>query len=282
MIEFVEKYYIQPILNYEGYNIINTLTYATIAVLSLYFIYKFLKIKNLTIEKNFFYGVIGFILFGSVFRVVVDAFDSTTYPSSGIFSEFVLKNKIFEYGILTTSPAIYITTAILFFLSYYFEKNIKFDKFSFFSGFFLFVICFSFVFPLMKHFELFFFIVIAALFYSIILAWVAKINTVKMDYLVIFAHCLDGAATWISIDIAPRRYGIYYFEQHVIPKIIGSAIPEIGFLSFFVLKGLIALVAIKLIQKEQDMLLKDLVKIAIIVVGLAPGIRDLLRVSCGV
>ncbi|MCX8162964.1 MAG: DUF63 family protein [Candidatus Micrarchaeota archaeon] len=276
---FIENYFIKPILNYEGYNLVNTATYAVIAILAVYAIYVFFKKRKIQIDNNFFYGVISFVFFGSLFRVCVDGFDN--FLGDNFLTNFVLEHKIFEYSLVTTSPVIYVSTAILFFLSYYLERELKIQKFSFLSGILLSMICLFFLFPLIKYIDVFFLILTVALCYSFILMLLAKIKDKKF-YLLLFSHCLDGASTWVAIDIVPKKYGLIYGEQHVVPNIIASLVPELGFATFFIIKGLIALLALKIIEKEEDKNLSQIVLLALIVIGLAPGIRDLIRVSAGV
>lgn len=52
--EFINFYFIKPILFYEGYNLVNTFTYATLALLGIYVIYKFLEKNKIEIKDDFF------------------------------------------------------------------------------------------------------------------------------------------------------------------------------------------------------------------------------------
>ena len=96
---------------------------------------------------------------------------------------------------------------------------------------------------------------------------------------ILFAHSLDGSATWTGMSF----FG--YGEKHVLPSIMvahtGSA------LIFLVSKVLLALVAIYLLDVSFKGYMKNrnivgLTKFTIIVLGLGPGIRDMLRISLGV
>jgi uncharacterized membrane protein len=94
-------------------------------------IYIFLKKNKIKLDRTFYLGMIAFVFFGSLFRVCVDASDVIDYKNNVYF---ILKTKIFEYGILTSSPMIYIIVSCLFFLSYYSEKKLKVKYFTAFVG----------------------------------------------------------------------------------------------------------------------------------------------------
>ncbi|MCM8830572.1 MAG: DUF63 family protein [Candidatus Omnitrophica bacterium] len=276
--QFIDFYFIKPIVFYEGYNIINTTAYALLALLALYFIYQIFERKKIKIGEDFYYGVIGFVLFGSVFRVCVDA--ATSLQSYPYFWEIFSKDKIFNYSLYTVSPTIYISITILFFICYYIEQKIKVRKFSFFVGLFLALICFTFLYFFLKYVWFALVVVGIAFFCSILIKKILKIN--QKYWLVIFSHALDGAATWIAIDILPIYALVSYQEQHVLPNFISGLIPELGFFSFFVLKLVFATLAVKILQKEEEGNLKEILTLAMIVIGLAPAVRDVLRATAGV
>jgi uncharacterized membrane protein len=101
--------------------------------------------------------------------------------------------------------------------------------------------------------------------------------------LAIFSQILDGAATWVAIDFFSHE-SVAYGEQHVIPNFIVSLFPSLGFFTFFLLKTILVVVFIKMLQKEKEKeeIFYDLFLCAIIIMGLAPGIRDLFRLLAGV
>lgn len=93
---------------------------------------------------------------------------------------------------------------------------------------------------------------------------------------IIFAHSLDGGATWTGMSF----FG--YGEKHVLPSIMiahtGSA------LLFLLSKVILALVAVYLLDVSFKRYMKNqniagLTKFTIIVLGLGPGIRDMLRIA---
>jgi uncharacterized membrane protein len=115
-----------------------------------------------------------------------------------------------------------------------------------------------------------------------IIPWLIARKFIKDDILsgIVFAHSLDGAATFFAIDIFSGMSGIQYSEQHVFSNAIG----EIGgsFLLFYLIKILISFGAAYIIDKEkmpEDE--KYYIALVLIIMGLAPGVRDVLRMMVG-
>jgi uncharacterized membrane protein len=98
--------------------------------------------------------------------------------------------------------------------------------------------------------------------------------------LLFFSHFIDGAATYRGLD----AYG--YAEKHVLPSLFidlaGTAVVML------LLKALVISAVVYLLDVAYREELKEsptlgwLVKVAIMVLGLAPGIRDALRLAMGV
>lgn len=71
--EFVYKYYIHPIVYAgEGYNPVNTVTYAIILGISLFAILKLMDILKIKIDEKFVIATAPFILMGASLRVILD------------------------------------------------------------------------------------------------------------------------------------------------------------------------------------------------------------------
>ena len=277
MQQFIEKYFLNPILNYEGYNIINTGTYAIIAAVAIFLITKIIERKKIKLDQTFYYGVIAFVLFGSIFRVMVDATDANRLQVNGLLST----HKIFEYSILTVSPTIYILVALLFFLTYYFELKLKQRFFTFFVGLICAFFCFLNLIFILKNLIIAILILTISISFYLLALKITKIKNFFVGF-IIFSHLLDGASTWIAIDLAPVfDPALKYGEQHVVPRLIGQFSP-FGYFGFFLIKFLFALVIAKMLDQEQESELKKILTCALIVIGLAPGIRDFFRIFVGV
>lgn len=72
MDNFIYDYFIAPIWDQTGYNIVNTITYVLIALVSVYLVNQALRGK-IRIDRNFIAGALAFVLFGSTMRVVTDS-----------------------------------------------------------------------------------------------------------------------------------------------------------------------------------------------------------------
>ena len=94
------------------------------------------------------------------------------------------------------------------------------------------------------------------------------------------SHFLDGAATWRGVD----AHG--YSEKHVIPSLLieltGTAAVMLP-LKFAVVTFVVYLMEVAFREDLEDSPnLAWLVKVAVMVLGLAPGMRDMLRLAMGV
>jgi uncharacterized membrane protein len=101
-----------------------------------------------------------------------------------------------------------------------------------------------------------------------------------INLLLFFGHFLDASATFIAIDY----YG--YVEKHVLPTFMIDVFHTAAIM--YLLKALIIIIVVYfmdiLYKKDfqNNPILAGLVKIAILVLGLGPGLRDILRLGIGV
>ncbi len=293
MLELLQEYFINPIWERTGYNSINTLTYAAIALLSLYFIWRFLKKRGFDFaSREFLYGIGAFVLFGSTCREVTDLSDAgaIAYAASwqgalgGIYS-LLQSSGLFSYGYFTVTPGIYIVTAALFLLSIAIGKAMKNDFFPTYAGLALWLPCLLLLLPFMSYF---YYVAVALLLASAgslaayaILQKYGKRHLHLHEKLAIAGQALDGAATYVVIDVFGKESGRSYFEQHVLSAGIGEATP-LGFFLFFLVKLALATLIVHFLGKEKmDSKDKALVLLVVAIMGFAPGIRDLLRMLAG-
>jgi len=90
----------------------------------------------------------------------------------------------------------------------------------------------------------------------------------------IFAQMLDASATYIGIDF----FG--YYEKHVLPSFLIGASESA--LVMFPIKLIIVVLVLYLLKDEKDAWINNIIKMMIIIFGLAPGTRDMLRIAMGV
>jgi uncharacterized membrane protein len=280
--DFIYKYYIDPIRMGQPYNIVDTLTYAVILVLGVYLLYRWMSQSTwlsdigFKIDARFILATIPYVVLGGLLRVVQD-----TGMITGDF-QFLLVTPLIYF-------VLFFFTISMLFLSRYltlqgFTKN--FLTFYIFAGimsaFVTLLVLFSWginhttvdlvilaVIPLMA--------ITATLlvwaFMRYLLSW--KYVTDPLYLTLIFGQLLDASATSYGIDLHPS---VRYVEQHV----VGSGLIELTHTAFvmFPLKLVVLFPAIyimELYRKEANPAFWHLVLLAMIVVGLAPGIRDMMR-----
>ncbi|MFH1094823.1 MAG: DUF63 family protein [Candidatus Micrarchaeota archaeon] len=306
--DFIRLNYLVPMWSREGYTPINTLTYALIAIGALYLIWRYMEKRKIPIDEDFTLSCLAWVLFGSSLRILTDAVDAGTLAkavSSGALGAsssflagplslitstiypFLLSSHLFDYPatgvldahLLNISPGIYVLTAALFFASFALSRKMGRPYFSAFCGFSLGLLNLVLLLPLFSYWLFAGFVLVLVALVAAFLWFGLKWRTF-WQVMPVLAHALDGAATWVAIDWFGPAMGIPYFEQHVLSGGIGSATP-LGFGLFFILKVAFAAGAVHLLSKEEDTRMVRLALLVIMVIGFAPGLRDLLRMLAG-
>lgn len=278
--DFFYDYFLYPIASREGYNIVNTLAYAIIALIALYGIWYFFKRKNIVVGKQFIYSVIPFVLLGSTISALKDSIASSEniFRAISPVHEFILNSHIYDYGYLTVTPGIYLLTAAILFLCIGILYRLGKMEYLMHVGFALWVPHMLILLPFMQY-------ALDAL-PIIVLAGVPAIIALRyfkneMYALIVGSHALDGAATFWVIDVFGPRIGKAYFEQHVVGGFIGELFGT--FFAFYLVKVLIAgVVSYTLAKEKEEENFKNFVALAIIIMGLAPAVRNILRMTMGV
>ena len=286
MAGFIDDYFISPIWDKTGYNAVNTLVYAVIALGAAWLIYKGLKKEKIAIDDKFVLSIIPYILLGSTARVITDAVDTGVMQlSAGAgnpLASLVLNSHIYDYSYLTVTPGIYIVTGLLTLAAVFGFKRMRRPELIAPVGLMLWLSQLIILAPLLQ----FWYFGALALMLALVgaLAGSLVLRQLKMPSLVgslvIFSHALDGAATFVVIDVFGPAIGKPYFEQHVLSRFIGT-IGDSMF-SFFVVKVAVATVAMVVLEKEsEDRQEKLFIALLLLIFGLAPGVRDLLRMLAG-
>lgn len=273
---FIKDYYIEPIWAHTGYNMVNTLTYALIAIFAVFLIYRFLRNK-IEINRQFVLGVLAFVLLGSTLRTVTDSIDTGVFTGVTPIHSWILDSHVYDYGYLTVSPGIYVVTAAFFLFSLGIVYRLKRMDKLWVPAIALWIPHFLLLVPFMGYWMY----AIPILVLAGIPAYLAFLYFKDQILSAIVAgHALDGAATFFVIDIFSKISGIQYGEQHV----ISSAIGNIGgtFFFFYLIKVAIAFGAAYLIRGEkmpEDE--KRFIALVLMIMGFAPGIRNVLRMMIG-
>jgi uncharacterized membrane protein len=288
----LEDYFFSPIADKTGYNIVNTLAYAAVAIGALYAIYTWMERKKVALEADFWKMLILFVVFGSATRVLTDSVDSGAMAAyvaqnagsaaSAIYNA-ILQSHALDYGYWTVTPGIYIVTAALFLCTLALCRSLENDRFGVCVGVVFAALPVILLMPMAVH--MLYAIAIIALAGGAALAAKVLLKFDAKQTLPVFAHAFDGAATWVAINWFGPEQGVNYFEQHVLSGGIGNSTP-LGFGMFFALKVAFASAAVYFLTKkdgkdEVPPLALELTLAAITVLGLAPGLRDTLRLLLG-
>jgi uncharacterized membrane protein len=256
--DFIYNYFILPYKANQGYNLVNSLAYGLLLVGVLYLINKILNRYNFKIKEKLVLSILPFILFGSTVRVLEDA-------------------RILPQTFLLVTPGIYfiimgITSAVLVACHKYTRKP---EKNVFLIGNVL--ALGALLFFRMNNWEGF--IVISTIFIAIllflgILRKRTRFLKDNLNFLGVAAHMLDATATFVTLDLFKH---LGYWEQHPVTRFVGTV--GGSFLWFYILKLFVVLVLYWIDRDVKDKNMKTLLKFAVIVLGLAPGIRDTLRLA---
>ena len=280
--DFIYKYYIDPVKYGEPYNIVETLTYAIILIIGVYLLYrwfsnsKWLSEHGIKLDSGFILATIPYVVLGGVLRVIQDA---------GMVTG--------DWQYLIVTPPIYFVLFFfvigMIFIGGTLRKNGIIKEFLWFYALMgcMAVLVITLILAAwgMAHTRIDLIILgiipLMAITASV-LVWACMRYLLKWEYVndplylvLIFGQMLDASATSYGLTFHPA---VHYIEQHV----VGSNLIEMTGTAFvmFPLKLVVLFPAIYIMQlyrKEANPAFWHLVLLAMIVVGLAPGIRDMVR-----
>ncbi|VVC03189.1 Uncharacterised protein [Candidatus Burarchaeum australiense] len=286
MAGIIDDYFINPIWDRTGYNLINTLIYAVIALAAAWLIYKALRREKIAIDEKFILSIMPYVLLGSTARVITDAVDTgvmKAFAAAGNpIASFVLNSHFYDYSYLTVTPGIYIVTGLVTLAAVFGLNRARRPDLILPLGLILWLSQLALLAPVLTYWSF------AALALGLALAGTAAgylvLKRLKASglagTLVIFGQALDGAATFTVIDIFGPATGMHYFEQHVLSRAIGAL--GNSMFSFFVIKVALSTAFVVLLSRNSEDKQETLyVALLLIIFGLAPGTRDLLRMLAG-
>jgi len=113
---------------------------------------------------------------------------------------------------------------------------------------------------------------------SVIYLMTKKIELVRENSYLFYAHFYDATTTFVGIQF------MGYWEQHVLPRFLINLTGTAAVM--YLLKFVTLMVALYLMKElqetESDKELMDFIKMVIFILGFAPGTRNLLRMLMGV
>lgn len=246
---------------HPGYTLFNTIVFGIILGIIVILVIKMFKY----IKKDpgdLLIPVIPFIYFGSSARALVD-------------------NGIYPLTLWLVTPGIYVLTGLAtiatLLVSVYVEKKTNFD-YRYLMLIVGVILCIpNIIYTNHINWIAFFQVIgvwaaVSSIFVLLRNKWSLLKN--KLNLGAILAHLFDASATFIAIDF----YG--YGEQHVLPNTLMNLAGTAAVM--FPLKIAVILAALYVIDEYvEDKTIKNMLKLAIFILGLAPGLRDLLSLAMG-
>lgn len=246
---------------HPGYTLLNTIVFGIILGISVLIIIRMFKWIDKD-PKHFLVPLIPFIFFGSSTRALVD-------------------HGIYPLNLMLVTPGIYVITGSITILTIlsavYIEKKIGLDfrQIIFITGVLL---CAPNIIKLQ--------ILNWAAFVAVLGIWSSftaffvllrknwELLDDRFNLTVLSAHLFDASTTFVAVDF----FG--YWEQHVLPGLLTSALGTAAVM--FPLKIMVILGTIYFIEKFiEDKKVKNMLKLAIFILGLAPGLRNFLTLMMG-
>jgi len=285
IIDFIQQYYIDPIINDSGYNIFNTVTWAIILGIAVYFLIYFLQKMNIKIDAKSMAATFPFVIAGASLRVVADS-GAISPP----FSYILITPNIYFFVFLVTAACLVFA---LLLQKYNYVKT--FHQVYAALGMLFILVVYAVLFSVctIANWYVPFAVGIVGISIVLIVYLIAKkfgssIFSDKLNLMILGAHMMDATSTVIGIEV----FG--YVEKHVLPayliELTGSAYV------MYPLKIAIFLIVILLLDKglesaaanenEKDRAqlgqIKNAIKFVIIILGIAPAIRNSIRLMFGI
>ena len=270
---FVNEYYINPILYDTGYNPINTITWAIILGLSLFGVVKLLDKLDITVDEVFIFAVSPYIFVGGSLRVIEDA---------GIVAaplKFLLITPLIYFFIFFLCVAMLLLSVGLqraVHINYYWPFAMIGVAWSGLNVWLLYTTATSFNAGILT---LILSVGVALSFFVYAIARLLNFALLKdrLNAFVLDGQLLDATATSFGLTFLP------YAEKHVLPNFLIEATGTAFVM--YPLKLAVTIPVLFIIDqylKTESKNLTGLVKLAILTVGLAPAIRDILRMTLGI
>ncbi|WNY23474.1 hypothetical protein MmiHf6_07810 [Methanimicrococcus hongohii] len=285
VIAFIQTYYIDPIITDSGYNIFNTVTWAIILGIAVYLLITALQKMNIKIDAKSLAATLPFVIAGASLRVVAD-----TGTISPPYSYILITPNIYFFVFLLTAACLGVSLLL--------------QKYKAVKSFHLPYALMGCLFILIVYFILFsvgtvanwwvpFAVAIIGIGAAAIVGIVAKkagsaLFSDKMNLMILASHLMDATSTVIGIEV----FG--YVEKHVVPayliELTGTALImyPLKLIIFFLVVYMLDVVLEKAMAGESDKekgqmgQIKNAIKFVIIILGLAPGIRNSIRLFFGI
>ncbi len=257
--DIINTYFIYPLVNRTGeYNPVNTTTYAVILFTVVYLLYEKVLKNRIKIDAKFAAVFASFAVFAASIHVLDDM---------KIIVSNILVTPLIQF-VMGFLFLIYLSVALLI------QKYAKIEYWKTLLTITLLpsVIIIAFIFSRAQNFTgLAYVLASFAVSTSVLYAVHKKLPNAltKENFAVLSAHMLDASSTFVSINF----FG--YKEQHFLPTFLMNLFgPAVMFPLKLIVIGFVLYAFDKEIKDKQ---MRNLFKILVLILGLAPGLRDTLR-----
>lgn len=274
MADFFQQYFIDPVIQGTGYNVYNTATYAVLLIVAVFATYKLLKKMKISIDNKFIIGVLPYVILGGLLRALEDA---------SILNSFFFKTPIIYMVIFAVAFVSLLASKIIEMLSRKVHKVIAYYKVWTVIGFILVIAGLT---QIALHVPFAFAAIITlSIFWTVLLIFLKKLSdrTHKLHFMtwentaLIAVHMFDATTTFVALQYFP------YFEQHVLPSFLIAIFgPAVMFVLKFFVVGAVLYVLDKELKEKKDLEKRKFIKLVILILGLAPGLRNFFRLIMGV
>jgi uncharacterized membrane protein len=266
---FIARYYIDPIVYNEGYNAVNTITYAIILGISLFAILKLMAFLKLKVDERLIMATAPFIILGASLRNLEDV-----HLLSPPLSYMFITPLVYVLAFIITLIALLVCLRL--------ERSGMIEDYSkpfFWVGIAGIILVFAALLLTQPIAVWWAPIVVASLAFAFtgtiyLLARRFRVGflTMPLNVAILGAHMFDASSTFTAIDIVRG-----FAEKHVVP-VFFIGMFNTAFI-MYALKLAVFIPVIYLIEKyfveEKD--LYYILKFVLLVLGFGPGIRNTLE-----
>jgi len=268
LIAWIHRYYIDPIIYDTSYNPVDTATWAIVLGLAILGLMRIFRRLDVRVDERLVVYTLPFILAGSSLRVIEDA-ELVSPPGKYL----LITPLIFFLVFLVTAACLLLTRRILgkeFYRGYatigLFWTAINLAALS--------AVGFENAWIIAAVFLLGSGLTGGILLLRRVLPWLKFLDN-RLNLMIIYAHMLDASSTYLGVD------WFAYYEKHVVPTFLIDLTGTAAIM--FPLKLLILLPVLSMIDRYlEDPSLCNLTKLSLITLGLAPAVRNTLRLALGV
>lgn len=262
------EYYVDPIIHDTGYNPVNTVTWAILLGICILGLIRIFKRLDLKMDERLVLYTIPYVLAGSSLRVIEDS-GLVKPPASYV----LITPLIYFLVFFVTTASLILTRKVL---GKSFHKAYAAIGLLWTSANLAALSTVGVQRPVVPVAVLFLGTFLTGIIYLLHRS-LPQLNFLENRYnlAILYAHMLDASSTYIGVD----WFG--YYEKHVVPTYLIDLTGTAAIM--YPLKLLVLLPLLSIIDNYiEDKSLLNLTKLALIILGLAPAIRNTLRLTLGI